>query len=202
MNPSSLIGRQRVPKRRHCLAGQCSCHLGARVGDFGRVRAVRQSQRFRKRKATPSNSSRICRGPHRTMLFLVERGGLTNSPEALVAALLDPGANDTPSKVSRLPPLCKCFRSIGTSLEIIVVASTASTHDFSTRGGPNVLQQHQRTVRSTDSLESGHTAEVCVTRVVATTRTTSTLSPGHPWLHGLCQPQSVRTSWLPCVDPT
>ena len=60
------------------------------------------------------------------------------------------------------------------------------THDVSTRSGPNVLQQNQRTDRTTDSLESGHPAEVCVTRVGATTRTASTpsLPPDHPWLQG------------------
>ena len=65
------------------------------------------------------------------------------------------------------------------------------THDFSTRGGPIVLV-------------SGHPAEVCVTRVVAATRTSSTpsLPLGYPWLHVLCQPQQVRTSWLPYIDPS
>ena len=39
----------------------------------------------------PSSSSRICRGPDRTMLLLVEKGGLAKAPEAQEAASLDPG---------------------------------------------------------------------------------------------------------------
>ena len=39
----------------------------------------------------PSSSSRICRGPNRTKLLLVERGGLPKAPEAQEAVSLDPG---------------------------------------------------------------------------------------------------------------
>ena len=153
-----------------------------------------------------------------TKLLLV-KGGLAKAPEAQEAASLDPGgltmasehgANDAPSRASRpedSSPNCTSASAIGTSLEVVLVSPASTARNDCSLVCP--LTTFQQEVGPSSSkisepfdqpahLVSDHTAEVCATRVVATTRTTSTpsLPPGHP------QPQRVRTAWLPYIDPS
>ena len=118
----------------------------------------------------PSSSSRICRGPDRTMLLLAEKGGLTKAPEAQEAASLDSGGLATWHQnlaPTTLPPehyalmtahpiaqvLPRDRHVVGSRPRVSGLDGTKRlrlglpTHDFSTRGEPIVLQQNQRTVR-------------------------------------------------------